>query len=369
MYKQFFILIIIVLAENTSKAQLVLTSPNSDTAVKGQVTMEGYVDTYFGFDFNQPKTSDRPYFVSQSRSNEVNINLAYLSLKYTSDRVRVTFTPGFGTYMNANYAAEKITLKNIVEANVGFRPFADKKIWLDIGVLPSPYTNESAVSFDQSVYSRTFAAENVPYYLAGARLSLPVTNKLTANLYLLNGWQAISDVNNPLSFGSNIEYKATENLTLNWDTYAGYEESDLHTDFKTRYYTDLYAVWSPTPKIVWTACVYGGIQEREVNKTIRKDKWWQSNTSFKYAFSTQHSLAARVEYFNDPQEVMIQPITGISGFNSFSESLCYNWNVSKQMMFRLEARYFNSTKNVYLSASNNPIKTDFLVLCGLSAKF
>ena len=94
-----------ILSALSLNAQFLQWSPNADTTGNPRVTLEGYVDTYFAFDFNQPKDANRPYFVSQHRQNEFNVNLAYLSLKYASDRVRATFTPGFGTYMNANYAA------------------------------------------------------------------------------------------------------------------------------------------------------------------------------------------------------------------------------------------------------------------------
>jgi hypothetical protein len=342
---------------------------NIDTANKSQLTIEGYVDAYYGYDFNKLQSKDRPYFVSHSRNSEVNLNLAYVSLKYSSERLRATFTPGFGTYMNANYAAESGSLKYIVEANAGFKPFANKNIWLDIGILPSPYTNESAISFDQLVYTRAYAAENVPYYQAGARLSLPLSKKLTANLFLLNGWQQIADANNSMSFGSNLELKANEHLTLNWNTYVGDERSATHTDFRTRYFTDAYAIWNPSEKVSVTGCVYGGLQKRQLDdKTMANSYWWQANAALRYSFSQQHSLSARLEYFDDKDGVIIQPVTDVASFNSFSESLCYNWNITRQVMFRVEGRYFQSGNNVYIKETT-PVKNDFWFIAGIATRF
>ncbi|NJN00112.1 MAG: outer membrane beta-barrel protein, partial [Phormidesmis sp. RL_2_1] len=51
--------------------------------------------------------------------------------------------------------------------------FKNKQIWLDAGVFGSPYTNESAISKDHLMYTRSFAPEYVPYYLAGVKLSVP----------------------------------------------------------------------------------------------------------------------------------------------------------------------------------------------------
>lgn len=349
-----------------TKAQTVI---NIDTANKSQLTIEANIDAYYGYDFNKLQTKDRPYFVSHSRNNEVNLNFAYVSFKYTSDRLRATLAPGFGTYMNANYAAETGSLKYIVEAYAGFKPFAKKNIWLDIGIIPSPYTYESAFSFNQLVYTRTLGAENTPYYQAGARLSLPLSKKLSANLYLLNGWQQISDVNNSLSFGSNLELTANEHLTVDWDTYIGDEGSTAHPDYRTRYFTDLYTVWNPSEKISVAACVYGGLQKRtDNNNTMVNSYWWHANTAVKYSFTKQHSLSARVEYFDDKDGVIVQPVTNVTGFNSFSESLCYNWRVTDKVLFRVEARYFQSGKNVYLKETT-PVNNDLWMIAGIATKF
>src|ERR1700728_2499540 len=146
---------------------------------KGHLTLEGYVDVYYSYAFSHPVGGTRPYWVSYNRDNEINLDLAYVSLKYTSDRVRASFTPGYGTYMNANYAAERQTLQNILEASVGVRLFKNKDIWLDGGVFSSPYTNESVYSFDQLTYTRSMGAENTPYYLTGAKLTVPFGSKWT----------------------------------------------------------------------------------------------------------------------------------------------------------------------------------------------
>ncbi|PGH40009.1 MAG: hypothetical protein CRN43_05660 [Candidatus Nephrothrix sp. EaCA] len=63
--------------------------------------------------------------------------------------------------MNANYAAEPGTLKNIAEASVAVRLSKKRNYWMEAGVLSSPYTNESALSKDQLMYTRTGASQNL----------------------------------------------------------------------------------------------------------------------------------------------------------------------------------------------------------------
>ena len=49
---------------------------NYDSLETGKISIGGYVDTYYGFDFSQPENSERAYSVSSSRHNEININFA-----------------------------------------------------------------------------------------------------------------------------------------------------------------------------------------------------------------------------------------------------------------------------------------------------
>src|SRR6478752_5855034 len=134
--KKIATLLVIALAGGSLKAQVVNTGvmDTADFAYQGKVTVGGYVDTYYGYDFNKP-TGNRPYFVSMARQNEMTINLAYVDVKYSSSRLRARFVPGFGSYVNANYAAEPGTLKNIIEASVGIKIFPTKNLWLDAGVM------------------------------------------------------------------------------------------------------------------------------------------------------------------------------------------------------------------------------------------
>ena len=106
------------------------------------------------------------------------------------------------------------------------------KIWVDIGVLGSPYTNESAISRITHVYVR-FAPENVPYYITGAKFTVPVNSKLNTYLYIINGWQVIQDNNswgNPLEH--KVEYRPTDHVLFNWNTYIGDERSLAHPEFE-----------------------------------------------------------------------------------------------------------------------------------------
>src|SRR5690606_770766 len=125
--------------------------------------VSGYLETYFGYDFNKPADNNRPGFVySHNRHNEVNLNLGFIKGSYASENLRANLALMAGTYTNANLAAEPGVLKNIFEANAGLRLSPSANLWLDAGIFSSHIGFESAISKDCWVLTRNISSENTP---------------------------------------------------------------------------------------------------------------------------------------------------------------------------------------------------------------
>jgi len=336
-------IVFILAASLKTSAQLVNTATldTTDFAFQGKVTVEGYIDSYYAYNFNRPVGKNQPYFVSMARDREININLAFIDVKYSSSSLRARFVPGFGTYINENYESERGTLKNIVEASAGFRVAAKRNVWIDAGVFGSPYTNESAISKDHLAYTRSFAPEYVPYYLTGIKASVALSGKITGYLYLLNGWQQIQDQNDRLAVGTQVEYRPTDYLLLNWDTYIGDERSAADSTVGKRYFSDIYLIYS-RGKFSFTTSVYAGIQQ-QANSNAR---WWQANVIARYNLTQKLSITARIEHFSDPHQIHIIPMNG-SAFNVSGSSLGLNYKLAQNVLIRLEGRSFIADENVY----------------------
>jgi Putative beta-barrel porin-2, OmpL-like. bbp2 len=326
------------------------TMDTLETTVLGNIAVGGMVDTYFGYQLNEPFSETVDYFVSSNRHNEFNINLAYIDVRYRSNVLRARFAPGFGTYMNSNYANEPGTLKNIVEANVGVALWKKKKIWVDVGVFGSPYTNESAISKDHLMYTRSFAPENVPYYLAGIKASVALHQKVNLYLYVMNGWQVITDNNSGKSIGTQVEIRPNKNLLLNWNTYIGDERNQQRPEFRTRYFSDFYLIGKVNDKIDVTSCFYIGAQKR---LGFADGVWWQVNAIGRYHFTSKISLSGRLEYFHDPSNIFQSNVVAPLEFNVGSGGLCLNVNVTDRALFRVEARQFFSSRDSFAGSKGD----------------
>jgi hypothetical protein len=335
-----------------------------------KLTIGGYMDMYYGGVFSKVSDNKVPYFVSMNRHNEFTLNLAYIDLRYDKENFRARFVPGFGSYMNANYATEPGTLQNIVEALAGFRLSKKKDVWLDAGVLGSPYTNESAISKDHLMYTRSFAPEYVPYYLSGLKLSAPLSKKVNAYLYLINGWQQIRDNNSGKSVGTQMEYRPNKNNLINWNTYLGSELADSSPENRMRYFTDVYWIFNPKGKVSITSCAYIGNQQREDSLKKQTDNiWWQANFICRYSFNKKYSLSGRVEYFKDDHNVQITPINRKGAFSAFSTGLCLNIKANENALLRFEGRQFLSDKNMFRDSKGNPANRMTWIVSNLTVWF
>ncbi len=350
--KKFTIILVLLIVGVFSKAQVVNTATADTLSGEhiGKLTIAGYIDAYFGYCLN-PSGKSVPFFVSSAKHHEITVNLAYIDLRYQNKNFRARIMPGFGSYMNANYALEPVGLNSLVEGHAGFRIFPKKEIWLDAGILGSPYTNESAISKDHLMYTRSLAPEYVPYYLGGAKLTLPLGKKANLYLYALNGWQQINDLNMQKSLGTQLEMTLNDKNLLNWNTYIGNERSEYTPTYRTRYFSDVY--WIHTAgKISITSCAFFGMQEVESNEVYSIQNWWQANFIARYKFNDKFSLSGRVEYFSDVDNTVMPSLNSAAGFECFSSGICFNYHFSDHGMFRLDARNF-LTKELMFRTKNN----------------
>jgi len=329
-----------------------------------------YIDSYVSYDFNQPKNNMIPYLVSSNHHNELSINLALIDVRYDSERFHMRLAPGFGTYMQNNYAAEPKGLNALFETSLGLKLFKNKGHWLDFGVFNSPISNESPVSKDHFLYTRSLSSEYVPYYLAGIKSTWKLSEKLNFYAYLVNGWQQIKDQNISKSVITQFEYKLKEEHLINWNVYLGNERSELTPSFRNRYFTDVYWVFKPSKKFNLISTFYVGFQEK-IDSFNHKNlaNWWQFNTAVKYSFNPKHSIAARIEYFNDSQNIVVSNLNQNKPFSVVSSGLCYNFQPNEHSMFRLDARYFDSKDILFTNQKITDSKTNFMLTANITVWF
>lgn len=332
------------------------------------LTVSGYIEAYYLYDFSQPGSHTRPSFVySYNRHNEVNLNLGFIRGAYTTEDVRANLAIMAGTYANANLAAEPGVLKNIYEANAGVKLSANKNLWVDAGIFGSHIGFESAIGKDCWTLTRSIMADNTPYYEAGAKISYTTDNgQWFVSGLILNGWQRIQrvDGNSLPSFGTQITFKPSDKVTLNSSSFIGTDKPDSARQM--RYFHDFYGTFQVSKNVGITVGVDYGVEETSP-ETSSTNRWISPIIIAKFTLSDKLALAVRGEYYDDEDGVIIATGTP-NGFKTTGISTNFDYQFNANALWRVEVRHFTS-KDAVFEDGNDVSKNNTFVTTALAISF
>lgn len=347
------------------------TQAQTDSSVwetKPEIATGGFIDVYYAYDFNLPKTNERQSFLyNHNRHNETNINLAFLKASVKHSKYRANIAIQTGTYVNDNYINEPEVLKHAHEANIGISLNGNNNLWLDVGIFNSHIGFEGAVSISNWTLTRSLLAENSPYYLSGAKLTYSSKNNWEYSALVLNGWQRIQRLegNSLPSFGTQVKFSSSERLTFNWSTFVGTDSPD--STRKMRYFNNLFYIYQITPQLGFIAGFDIGFQQVAKNENIY-NCWYSPALITKYSINKKFSTALRAEYYRDVAGVIVNYLHAPFGFHTTGISINFDYNPVKNMALRIEGRNFLSSDNIFLK-NNKLVQYNNFVVSSLSISF
>ncbi|MET1057654.1 MAG: porin [Pedobacter sp.] len=342
------------------------TAAYAQDAPKIKVT--GYLEAYYGFDFNKPADNNRPGFVySHNRHNEVNLNLGFIKGSYESDMIRANIAVMAGTYANANLAAEPGVLKNIFEANAGLKLSKTANVWVDAGIFASHIGFEGAVSKDCWVLTRNIASDNTPYYESGAKMTYVTEDgKFTATALYLNGWQRITrqNGNSQPAGGLQLTWKPTGKITVNYSNYLGTEGADSVR--VRRFYHNVYGIFQLTDHFGLTAGLDYGTQQK-AKGSDDKNEVMSPVAIAQYRINSKWALAGRVEYYEDKNGVIIATGTP-NGFKTTGYSMNIDYAPISNAVVRLEGKVYDSKDKIFVR-DMDPVKNSATLTASIAVSF
>jgi putative OmpL-like beta-barrel porin-2 len=309
------------------------------------VHVGGFVDTYIAWDFSRPHSFDRSYTTQPARHSEFNVNLAFLEARVDGPRVRGRLALQAGTSVQSNYAGEPRigavsgpeVSRFLQEATVGVR--VARPVWVDAGVFFSHIGQESWISRDNPVYSRSLIADYTPYYSAGVRGVWQATSRLTVQLHIINGWQIISENNEAKSAGLRIEYAPSTTLLLGYANFVGNELPDS-VPAQTRVFNQAFArigAPAPTGTAAWVTVDYG---------TQDGNNWYGFALVARHPFSARVAVNGRLERYADPHQVIVASL-GSGGFEASGASLGLDVTTPGGVVWRTELRGFRGDRALF----------------------
>ena len=352
---------------------IVHAQATADTAVK--IAFGGFVDGYYAYDFNHPRTLDRPFTTQAARHDEFNINLGYLEAVLSAPRTRGRFAAQFGTSVQANYAGEPRvgTLSGpdvsrfIQEAVAGYQ--LTPSLWLDGGVFFSPFGSESWISRDNWTYTRSFIADNSPYYEAGVKATWQATPTVSAQLHLINGWQNVSETNSDKSIGARIDYAPRADFDFAYDAYVGNDQADSIPS-QLRVWQEAIAQVRLTPRLQLRGTFDYGMERRPAG--IGGSATWNGWAVIgRYQLTRALAIATRAERYSDPEQVIV--VTGLPfGLRVNAASINVDVAPAPRLLWRTELRVLLASNPVFThggGVANADSRHDSFVVTSLGMTF
>lgn len=335
-----------VLAALTAGAPSLLPAqgtPDTTIAVK----FGAFVDGYYAWDFNRPRTFDRAFTTQPARHNEFNVNLAFVEAVLSGAKVRGRLALQYGTSVQANYAAEPRVgstsgddvARFLQEAVVGVK--LAPVLWLDGGIYLSHIGSESWISRDNLTYTRSLIADYSPYYQSGLKLTWQATPKLATQFNIVNGWQNISETNEDKAIGARVDYSASPRLTLSAYNLIGSETPDSLAR-QVRLFQGVSAKVAPCDRLTIVGTFDFGAQD--LGRTTRR--WYGGALVGRVQASPTIALVGRIERYADPEQVII--VTGTTRpFRANGGSLGMDVTPAPRTLWRTEFRALSGSAAVF----------------------
>ncbi|MBI3596336.1 MAG: porin [Nitrospirae bacterium] len=323
-------------------------------------TINGFVDTYYGYNFNKPKSMlNGPGTNFDFSTNTFGLSLAELVVSKAAEPVgfRMDFDYGPTTdfvhcsVVNCPPGAAEATYKNIQQAYVTW--VTPLKVTLDMGKFVTHLGAEVIESKDNWNYTRSLLfCCAIPYYHSGVRANYPINDMFFVNGYVLNGWNNVIENNAMKTFGAQIGITPIKQLPiiLNW---IGPEE--VIGTFTNKQVYDAIVTYNATDALSFMVNYDYGSQKDQTAPSQKTLKY--SGTAIYARWKVDpYAVALRYEMVNDKDNLMFLGATP-NGNKVRELTVTAEHTVAKSLLTRLEYRMDKSDDKIYeyKDSNTNPL--------------
>ncbi|MCK9203487.1 MAG: porin [Bacteroidales bacterium] len=303
-----------------------------------------YIDTYYNYTLgNSVDTSNIiPFSSNCPVQDQIRMNHAALEIYYNADRLRGKLVLQYGDAPNLLASPDAQFIKNLRQANYGFRIF--KQLWLDFGYFLNPVGYESSWAVLNQLSTVTTGGYFEPGSLLGCKLTYSFNDKFTIGIMFGNPYSLAYGKNTHSAGVTFLNYKPLKNLSLTYNNFFGNQaliDNDIDNNIL---YNNLIVSYSPIKPLTITGELdFAGETNSQLPPDTNKVATMFSGfLQVNYKFLKHFAVTARYEFFNDPDGFLSQPyyydgkIRGLlmNGFTTGCEykplDFCY---------FRAEYRY------------------------------
>ncbi len=353
------------------------------SVLKG-ATVTGLVDTYYGYNFNQPVTRISGLRLFDQRTNQFALNLVELGVVKTPDatsRLGYNITLGFGDAMNIVNASDPSFMQYLKESYLSYMAPIGAGLQIDFGKFVTPAGAEVIESNANFNYSRSLLFNYaIPFYHFGGRAKYAFNSKVAVTGYMVNGWNDIVHDSNPLNNSINgnttlipipnnyTNSGMTGGLSFAWtpnkkvsltETWFGGPGATPADGDNWRNLSDTVLTYTPNAKLTLTANGDYGRSQKPVGSTHAVD--WSGIAGYaKYQFAPLWALAGRYEYYNDHTGFTTGTAQHVNEVTATMER-----KFVQHLISRFEYRFDDSNQKFFQKGAARLSNTQQTVMAGL----
>jgi putative OmpL-like beta-barrel porin-2 len=357
-------------------------------SILGPTTLSGFVDAYYNYNSNSPANFTNGTQPFTPFNNQFGLNMVELVMAKApsaDSRTGYDVALGFGQAMNAVNGSDPAGLgfaQYLKEAYFSYLAPVGKGLQIDVGKFVTPAGAEVIESNANWNYTRSVLFYYaIPYFHYGARAKYAFNDKVALTGYLVNGWNNIVDTNSgktagfTLSLNPNKKFGIAQTLLVGPEQAASADPGGSNSSFRQLW--DTVITYSPNSKLSWMLngdygrgdrfCLVPGVSSCVTASS--PVAWYGAAGYVKYAPSSKYALAARYEYFGDPNGFATGIGPGI-GQHWQEGTFTFERNIASHITSRLEYRH-DATSLPYFTKGSTPFaeKTQNTASLGLIFSF
>jgi hypothetical protein len=132
-----------------------------------------------------------------------------------------------------------------------------------------------------------------------------------------------------------------------------------------RYFHNFYGIFKLNNKLAATLGFDIGMQQKNKGSSAM-NVWFSPTAILRYTPTAKTAIAVRAEYYDDPDNVIVSD-NSPNGFSTWGFSANFDWRLTKNFLWRAEARALVSKDNIFIkhdgtTTDNNTTLTTSLVI-------
>ena len=270
----------------------------------GSTTFSGFVDAYYGENFNNPASRVAGNRFFDAANNQFGLNMIEMIVDKPPDpsnsRTGYHIALGFGQAMNAVNGADPGGLgfdQYLKEAYFSYLAPVGKGLQIDVGKFVTPMGNEVIESKDNWNYSRGLLFYYaIPYFHYGMRAKYTFNDKYSLTGYFVNGWNDVIENNTGKTYGMSFGWNPNKKVSITQNYMAGPESANLNHDWRQLSDTTV-AVATSSKTAIAVNYDYG--RGDHMTGVVPPVYWTGIAGYFRYAPSDKYNFATRYEYYDD----------------------------------------------------------------------